>query len=183
MQVLKFGGSSVANAENIERVVNIIKQKSEDEQTIVVVSALGGMTDLLLECGTLASSGDETFKEKLQIAETRHMETVKALVPVTQQSRILSHVKTQCNELEGICNGIFLLKELSAATKDRIASYGELLSSNIIVARLTSLGIDVEWKDARDLISTDNNHTNASVDFALTNQQIADYFKRSKHAV
>lgn len=183
MQVLKFGGSSVANAENIEKVVNIIHQKSSAEKTIVVVSALGGMTDLLLECGTLASEGDEAYKDKLHIAEARHMETVKALVPVTQQSRILSHVKTQCNELEDICNGIFLLKELSAATKDRIVSYGELLSSHIIVARLASLGIDTEWKDTRDLITTDNNHTNASVDFTVTNQKITDYFIADQHAV
>src|SRR5919112_5177738 len=183
MQVLKFGGSSVANAVNIEKVVNIIQERSAGKKTIVVVSALGGITDILLNCGTIASSGDEDYKNQLHQLEARHMETVKSLVPVTQQSRILSHVKTQCNELEDICNGIFLLKELSAATKDRIASYGELLSSNIIVARLASLGIDVEWKDARELISTDNNHTNASVDFARTNVQIAEYFKQSKHTV
>ncbi|MCW3107371.1 MAG: aspartate kinase [Segetibacter sp.] len=183
MQVLKFGGSSVANAENIEKVVSIIQQKSTEGKTIVIVSALGGMTDILLECGTLASTGDETFKDKLHIAEARHMETVKALIPVTQQSRILSHVKTQCNELEDICNGIFLLKELSTATKDRIVSYGELLSSHILVARLASLGIDAEWKDARELITTDNNHTNATVDFTVTNKLVADYFKDSNHDV
>ncbi|MCW3111786.1 MAG: aspartate kinase, partial [Segetibacter sp.] len=183
MQVLKFGGSSVANAENIEKVVTIIKQKSTEAKTIVVVSALGGMTDILLECGRLASTGDETFKDKLHVAEARHMETVKALVPVTQQSRILSLVKTQCNELEDICNGIFLLKELSAATKDRIVSYGELLSSQILVARLVSLGIDAGWKDTRELITTDNNHTNATVDFSVSNEQIAAFFNDTNHAV
>ncbi|MCW3081982.1 bifunctional aspartate kinase/homoserine dehydrogenase I [Segetibacter sp.] len=183
MQVLKFGGSSVANAENIEKVVTIIQQKSTEEKTIVVVSALGGMTDLLLECGALASMGDEGYKDKLHVAEARHMETVKALVPVIQQSRILSHVKTQCNELEDICNGIFLLKELSAATKDRIVSYGELLSSHIIVARLASLNLDVEWKDARELIRTNNNHTNATVNFSASNELIAAYFKESNHIV
>jgi aspartokinase/homoserine dehydrogenase 1 len=183
MQVLKFGGSSVANAENIEKVVNIVQQKSSEEKTIVVVSALGGITDILLECGTLASFGNESFKDKLHLFETRHLETVKALIPVTQQSRILSHVKTQCNELEDLCNGIFLLKELSAATKDRIVSYGELISSHIVVARLLSLGIDAEWKDARELITTDNNHTHATVDFSTTNEKIAGYFNDSNNAV
>src|SRR3954469_18618552 len=173
MQVLKFGGSSVANAENIEKVVGIIKEKSTKDKTIVVVSALGGITDILLSCGNLASAGDEAFKEKLQVIESRHMETVKALIPVTQQSRILSHVKTQCNELEDIFNGIFLLKELSAVTKDRIVSYGELLSSQILVSRLLSLCLDAQWKDARELITTDSNHTIATVDFAITNAQIA----------
>src|SRR4051812_893997 len=183
MQVLKFGGSSVANAENIEKVVSIIQERSVNKKTVVVVSALGGITDILLECGKLAAGGDETFKDKLQLAEARHLETVKSLVPVTQQSRILSHVKTQCNELEDICNGIFLLKELSGATKDRVVSYGELLSSNILVARLLSLGIDAEWKDARELITTDNNHTNAAVDFTVSNELIAAYFNNTTHAV
>lgn len=183
MQVLKFGGSSVANAESIEKVVNIIRENLAGGKTIVVVSALGGMTDILLECATLASAGDETFKDKLHIAEARHIETVKALIPVTQQSRILSHVKTQCNELEDICSGIFLLKELSPATKDRIVSYGELLSSHIIVARLVSLGIDAVWKDSRELITTDNNHTHATVDFAVSDEIIADYFIGNIHAV
>ncbi|GEO09822.1 bifunctional aspartate kinase/homoserine dehydrogenase I [Segetibacter aerophilus] len=183
MQVLKFGGSSVANAENIEKVVSIIQHKSTEEKVIVVVSALGGMTDLLLECGMLASQGDESYKDKLHVAEARHMETVKALVPITQQSRILSHVKTQCNELEDICNGIFLLKELSAATKDRIVSYGELLSSQILVARLSSIGLDAEWKDARNLITTNNNHTNATVNFAVSNELIAAYFSNTDHGV
>jgi aspartokinase/homoserine dehydrogenase 1 len=183
MQVLKFGGSSVANAENIEKVVTIIKQRSAEKKTIVVVSALGGVTDILLDCGQLAAAGNEGFKEKLQLIEARHMETVKSLIPVTQQSRILSLVKTQCNELEDIYNGIFLLKELSAATKDRIVSYGELLSSQILVSRLVSIGIDAEWKDARDLITTDNNHTSATVDFTVTNNQITSYFSGATHGV
>lgn len=183
MQVLKFGGSSVANAENIERVVNIIRQRSAADKTVVVVSALGGMTDTLLHCGTLASNGDEAFREALHTIEWRHMETVKALIPVTQQSRILSHVKTQCNELEDIFNGIFLLNELSAATKDRIVSYGELLSSQILVSRLLSLNTDAEWKDARDLITTDSNHTAATVNFTVTNEQITKYFAENGHSV
>lgn len=183
MQVLKFGGSSVANAENIEKVVSIIQQKSINEKTIVVVSALGGITDILLECGTLAAAGNEAYKEKLHEAESRHLETIKTLIPVTQQSRILSLVKTQCNELEDICNGIFLLRELSLRTKDRIVSYGELLSSQIIIARLQSAGINAAWKDARELIVTDSNHTFAAVDYAETNIRAENYFLESHHQV
>ncbi len=183
MQVLKFGGSSVANAENIERVVNIIRQRSEGEKTIAVVSALGGITDILLNCGTMAAEGNEAYKEQLQVIEARHMETVKALIPVTLQSRILSYIKTQCNELEDIFNGIFLLKELSSATKDRIASYGELLSSHILVSRLLSLNADAEWKDARELIMTDSNHTAATVDSTFTNNQVYQYFSKNNHKI
>lgn len=183
MQVLKFGGSSVANAENIERVVNIIRQRSEGEKTIAVVSALGGITDILLNCGTMAAEGNEAYKEQLQVIEARHMETVKALIPVTLQSRILSYIKTQCNELEDIFNGIFLLNELSSATKDRIASYGELLSSHILVSRLLSLNADAEWKDARELIMTDSNHTAATVDSTFTNNQVYQYFSKNNHKI
>ncbi|MEJ7678759.1 MAG: aspartate kinase [Segetibacter sp.] len=149
----------------------------------MVVSALGGITDILLNCGTMASSGNEEYKNKLQEMEARHIETVKALIPVTQQSRILSHVKTQCNELEDIFNGIFLLKELSLSTKDRIVSYGELISSQILVSRLLSLNIDAEWKDARDIITTDSSHTAATVDFRVTNSQVYEYFSKNNHAV
>lgn len=183
MQVLKFGGSSVANAENIERVVNIIRQRSEGEKTIAVVSALGGITDILLNCGTMAAEGNEAYKEQLQVIEARHMETVKALIPVTLQSRILSYIKTHCNELEDIFNGIFLLNELSSATKDRIASYGELLSSHILVSRLLSLNADAEWKDARELIMTDSNHTAATVDSTFTNNQVYQYFSKNNHKI
>ncbi len=176
MQVLKFGGSSVANAENIDKVVAIVQTKAKAKQTIVVVSALGGITDLLLTCGAMAANGNEAYKEQLQAAEARHLDTAKALVPVTRQSRILSQVKKQCNELEDICNGIFLLRELSLVTKDRIVSYGELLSSQIIAARFESMGIATEWKDSRELIITDTNHTNAAVDFELTNRNVQQYF-------
>ena len=93
MQVLKFGGSSVANAENINKVVSIVNKAIQKERTIVVVSALGGITDTLIAAGTLASNGDEAYKEKLQLIEQRHLEAVKALVPVTKQSSVLSLVK------------------------------------------------------------------------------------------
>jgi aspartokinase/homoserine dehydrogenase 1 len=117
MKVLKFGGSSVSNADNINRVVAIVQETVKAEPVVLVVSALGGITDTLIQCGTLASAGDESYKEKLLGIEQRHLETVKALIPVAQQSSVLSWVKKRCNELEDICNGVFLLGELSARTK------------------------------------------------------------------
>jgi bifunctional aspartokinase / homoserine dehydrogenase 1 len=183
MQVLKFGGSSVKNAENISKVVTIVKEKVKEElltgqagKTVVIVSALGGITDMLLQCCKLASESDETYKEKLQEAEQRHLQTIKDLIPITQQSSILSQVKTMCNEIEDICNGIFLLRELSERTKDRVVSYGELLSSQIIAAKLKMEVGECEWKDSRELITTNSNFGSAAVDFAVTNQKIATYF-------
>jgi len=179
MQVLKFGGSSVANAENINKVVEIIKNKKADTKTVVVVSALGGITDLLLKTAALAEANDESYKTSLQEIEDKHLETVKNLIPVQQQSGVLSLVKTICNEAEDICNGIFLLRELSARTKDRIVSYGELLSSQIIAAKLNATGLVTEWKDARKIIVTDSNYGMAVVDFAATDKKTAAFFDAS----
>jgi aspartokinase/homoserine dehydrogenase 1 len=179
MQVLKFGGSSVKNAENINKVIAIVKEKIRTDKTIVVVSALGGITDLLLQCCKLAAEGNETYKEKLQEGEHRHLQTVKELIPITQQSSILSQVKTLCNEIEDICNGIFLLGELSERTKDRVVSYGEILSSQIITAKLKATLGECEWKDSRELIITNSNFGAAAVDFAITNKKIQDYFSGS----
>ena len=176
MQVLKFGGTSVANAENIQKVSAIVQQTVKKDKTIAVVSALGGITDILIQSGELASVMDESYKAKLQIVEQRHLDAVKALLPVAQQSSILSWVKKSCNEIEDICNGIFLLGELSARTKDRIVSYGELMSSKIISACLNASGITNTWKDAREIIVTDSHFGYAAVDFAATNKKISQYF-------
>lgn len=176
MQVLKFGGTSVANAENINKVVSIVSEASKKEKTIVVVSALGGVTDLLLGAATWAAEGNESYKEKLTVIEQRHLEAVKSLIPVAQQSQLLSLVKKACNEIEDICNGIFLLRELTPRSKDRIGSYGEWLSSQIITAKFKSDGLDAAWKDARELILTNSAFTAAEVDFGITNSRIKNFF-------
>lgn len=182
MRVLKFGGSSVANAENVNKIVSILHERLEKEKLIVVVSALGGITDALLSGVVLASKGDSLYKEELQKIEIRHLEMVKQLIPVTNQSRVLSMVKKHCNEIEDVCNGVFLLQELTPRTRDRIMSYGELLSSQIISAKFQSAGFENKWVDARKLISTNSHFENAVVDFEMTNQKIQDYFADSKES-
>ena len=176
MQVLKFGGTSVANAENINKVIALVRQALTKDRTILIVSALGGTTDSLIEAARSAATGDESYKEKLQQIEHRHIETVRTLLPLTGQSGVLAAVKTRCNEIEDICSGVFLLGELSARTQDKIVSYGELLSSLIIAARFDALGVPYSWKDSRDLIRTDSHFGHASVDFVRTNTHIAQYF-------
>lgn len=176
MQVLKFGGTSVANAENINKVIAIVKETVTKDKTIVVVSALGGITDLLLTAAALAAEGNELYKEKLSIIEHRHLEVVKQLIPVAQQSHLLSLVKKGCNEIEDICSGIFLLGELTARSKDRISSYGEWLSSQIISGKLIAEAIKNVWKDARELIVTNSAFNVAEVDFTATNEKINQFF-------
>jgi aspartate kinase len=176
MQVLKFGGTSVANSENIIKVVKIILSHGNDRKTVVVISAFSGITDMLHLCGTMAAAGNEEYRELLLKIEHRHLDAVRELIPIIHQSALLSNVKKCCNELEEICNGIFLLNELSSRTLDRILSYGELLSSKIVFSTVQASEKSVTWIDARELIITDANYNNARVDFELTNRHIRKYF-------
>ena len=178
MKVLKFGGSSVANAENIKKVAAIIK-KPDYQKAVIIVSALGGVTDLLIQTGSAASHGLESYKETLLQLEKRHIDTAKGLLPVTTQSSCLSSIKQQFNELEDICEGVFRLGELSARTKDRIVSFGELLSSKIIAAFFESAGLNNQWIDSRAVIKTNSNYGFATVDFELTNQLIHEKISES----
>ena len=179
MQVLKFGGSSVANPDNIKKAIDIISRKELKEKIVVVVSALGGITNQLLEAGRLAASGNEAYKEIIQTITTRHLDLVKSLLPVTDQSSTLSYVMQRCHDMDDICNGIYLLREFSHKTEDRLLSFGELLSSWIISAYLNATGKPNEWKDARDLIRTDVHFTKAIVNFQVTNQLIQNFFSSS----
>ena len=179
MQILKFGGSSVENAANISKVADIIKNSGEKGRTAVVVSALGGITDSLLKTATLAAAGDDAYKTVLEEIEKRHIEVVKEIMPVTQQSSLLSLVKKMSNDIGDICNGIFLLGELSERTKDRVISYGEILSSQILSAKLRCMSLENEWKDSRELITTDSHFGKAVVDFGITNKKIEAYFSKT----
>src|SRR5204862_7922677 len=123
----------------------------------------------------LAADGNEEYKEHLTTIEQRHLDAVKQLIPVAQQSQMLSLIKTACNEIEDICNGIFLLGELTARSKDRISSYGEWISSQIIAAKFKAEGIVNIWKDSRELIVTNSNFSAAEVDFASTNKKINEF--------
>jgi len=175
MQVLKFGGTSVANSQNIKKVKDILQFK-KGEKTVVVVSALGGVTDELLKCGILASNGDTSYKDSLQKVTERHLAVVKELLPLTNQSGVLSFVMQQFNEVEDICNGIFLLNDFTDRTKDRILSYGELVSSRIISSFLASDGLPNTWVDSRKLVRTDSLFTRATVISDKTQLNIQSFF-------
>ena len=180
MKVLKFGGSSVANAQNIKKVTDIF-QNSTYKNRVVIVSALSGVTDQMIHAGSLAASGKELYKDELIALEKKHMDTVKSLLPVTSQSSCLSTIKQYFNELEDICEGVYRLKELSARTKDSIVSFGELLSSKIISYYLQSLNVKHDWIDSREVIKTNSNFGFATVDFEITNQLIQQKIKSSSH--
>ncbi|POY39137.1 bifunctional aspartate kinase/homoserine dehydrogenase I [Solitalea longa] len=179
MKVLKFGGSSVASAENIDKVVAIVKEKSEEGKLAVFVSALSGVTDKLIAAGKAASQGNEEYKDILNEIENRHLAEVRKLVPIANQSSVLSQVKKLLNDLENTCEGVFLIGELSAKTLDRIMSKGELLSSFIISEKMKAEGLNAVLKDSRELIKTDSNFGKAAVDFETTNLRSWQYFNQA----
>ena len=178
MKVLKFGGTSVANASNIKQVKKIVAGTATTQQ-LVVVSALGGVTDLILNCLELAAKKDQNFKSFLTEIEERHVTTVKALFPLTQQSSVLGTVKSNLNELETLVEGAFLIGEKTPRLSDKVVSYGELLSSFIIATHFKTEGLSAELKNGRELIFTDNQFGKANVDFKTTNTACESYFKSS----
>jgi bifunctional aspartokinase / homoserine dehydrogenase 1 len=180
MLVMKFGGTSVGSASSIQQVRKIVKEALQKDKVILVVSAMSGTTDQLIDCGRRAASGDETYGGILQDIETRHLDTVKEIIPVQHQSYVLSFTKTYCNEMEDVFSGIFLLGELSNRTLDRIMSYGEMMSSKIIAASFELEGCNSEWKDSRSLIQTDSQYGNAMVNFTVTNSRIEELMKEGK---
>lgn len=182
MKVLKFGGTSVANSNNIKQVTRIISEQTSSKKA-VVVSALGGVTDLLLDALELASHGDLSYEATLNQIEQRHLNTVKELFPINEQSALLSHIKSNLNDLETMIQGAFLIGEKTQRLSDKVVSYGELLSSFIITHYFNSKGLNAGLKSGRELIVTDENFGNANVDFKLTNISCNDYFTNTKDSV
>ncbi len=182
MNVLKFGGSSVANATTIENVIDIVKQQSEKQPLYVVVSAMGGITDLLLQAGEEASYNNENYKNTLIEIEKIHLKAIKSLIPVISQSAIISKVKAQLNDLESLCEGVYLLSELSTKTAAVIASYGEILSSYIIVEAAKVTGVDIILKDSRELIVKTIN-SKVTIDYKETNDNIKEFADQNTHRV
>ncbi len=180
MKVLKFGGSSVGNAESIEKAVEIVKKAIAANSCVVVLSAMQGTTDALIEIGKLAESGDENFREKIAAIKAEHLAAVENLIPENQRKDIVNFIETSVGELKKIGEGVFLLRELSARTLDRIVSFGEILSTKIVAAKFDFLQIENVWTDSRELVKTNSSYGFAAVDFAKTNAKIKDYFQSSK---
>jgi len=178
MKVLKFGGTSVANSKSIKQVRHIVAN-TKASKIVVVVSALGGVTDLLLNAAEMASQQKEGYKVILLEIESRHMNAIKDLIPISSQSAILSKVKSELNTLETQVEGAYLIGEITPKLSDKIVSYGELLSSYIISEYFISQKLNALFKDSRELIKTDDAYGKAVVDFELTNTNCIKFFDKT----
>ncbi len=172
MKVIKFGGSSVADQSRILKVIDIIKNSEKGQQLVIVASAFDDITDTLEKIGNQAASGDENYHKGIEEVESFHLTLVRNMFPLNEQSKILSEVKLLLNQLDDICHGIFLLKEVFPRIHDFLLGFGERFSSLILSGLLNSNGIKTVLVNAGDIIITDENFGNAQVDFNKTFAQI-----------
>ena len=180
MQVIKFGGSSVSSTKNIENVIEIINNYKT--QTVVIFSAFQGVTDLLIEAGDLASKQDVKYLDNYNIIKDKHIEMCKSLFDIKHQSKILSYVQQNLNDLEIILEGVFSLKEFSHKSSEKISGFGELMSYYIIGELGKSRGLDFEVKDSREIITTKLlKLKNSQVDFELTTKKWNKYIIECKN--
>lgn len=169
---MKFGGTSVGSVKSILNVKQIVE--SATEPVIVVVSALGGITDKLINTSTMAAAGNANYESEYREIVRRHEEMIREVIPAGEARRSLEHqVNVLLNELKDIFQGIYLIKDLSPKTSDMIVSYGERLSS-IIAAELTG----AIWFDSREFIKTERKHSKSVLDTDLTNELVCKTFSK-----
>lgn len=181
MIVSKFGGTSVGSSENIKRVIEIVKEK--DQQNAVVVSALGGVTNLLIKASELALNNDKGFHEVVDQIEQRHFETIEGLLNHDNQTVCKAQVAKSLNQLKEILSGVALLNDLSDKTSARIVSLGEKLSSFIIYHSMLQEGMKVCLLDSAKLIKTNSDYLQAEVTFDQTYRNITKEIDKNNAVV
>jgi len=181
MKVLKFGGSSVANSENIQKVLAIVATESKNHKIAVVVSAFGKTTDKLLAAANSALVDIQITKEILETIKAVHYQIIDALI-VKNKTTVSNEVTYLFERLSSMFEGVFLLQELSNKTLGKVCSFGERLSSYIIANAAKEI-FDATHKESRELIITNDSYLNAQVNFKITNEKINSFFTENKHQV
>lgn len=169
MKVLKFGGTSVGSANSILNLKNIVE--SQDFPVVVVVSALGGVTDLLIKTARTASEGNEAYKDMLQTIVRRHHDMINDVITDGREDLILE-TDALLAELSSIYHGVYLIRDLSPKTQATIVSYGERLSSRIVARLITG----AELHDSRTFIKTERKHGRSLLDSELTRRLVVEEF-------
>ena len=173
MKVMKFGGTSVGSVNSILSVKQIVE--AVEEPVIVVVSALGGITDKLINTSQMAANGDSAYEKEYREIVNRHIEMVYTVIPAgNERTVLLDKVNELLSELKDIFQGIYLIKDLSSKTSATIVSYGERLSS-IIVASLIKGAV---WYDSRNFIKTEKKHAKHILDSELTTRLVKEAFQK-----
>ncbi len=180
MKILKFGGTSVGSVKSISTLIEILKQETASgENPVVVLSAMGGVTNLLSTMANKAAAGED-FSGYVSELENRHFDVIKALLEVHQQNPVFTRLKILFNELEDILQGIASLREITARTHDLVLSYGERCST-FLVSKIAEqhLGPTV-YGNAADFIKTDSSFGQAKVNKELTDLLIREFYEQNK---
>ena len=172
MHVLKFGGTSVGSIGSIKNVKQIVEGRKEP--LIVVVSALGGITDRLIATANKAAAGDESYHEEFQFIQQRHYDVVSGLLDGEELTMIKIFLSGILDELKNIYNGIFLIRELSPRTLCTVVSYGERISSRIIATVIEG----ATWIDSRKVVKTSKVWDKNICDFEKTNPNVVEMWEK-----
>ena len=175
MKVLKFGGTSVGSVESILNLKKIVEQAAAHQPVVVVVSALGGITDQLIATSEMACKGDESYTVAFGQMQARHHDMIGAVIgDARKRATLLGQVDTLFDELKSILFGVYLIHDLSGKTLDAIVSYGERLSSRIVATLMD----DAQWFDARDFIKTERKNGKHVLDSETTYPLVREAFAR-----
>ena len=173
MKVLKFGGTSVGSVESILSLKAIVEKEAQEQPIIVVVSALGGITDKLIATSVLAQKGDESWKDEFQAMVERHHKMIDTIITdPRKREQLFNIVDSLFEQLRSIYFGVYLIHDLSKKTQDAIVSYGERLSSNIVATLVQG----AKWYDSREFIKTMRKNHKNTLDSELTNRLVRRTF-------
>ena len=173
MKVLKFGGTSVGSVESILSLKDIVEKEAKKQPVIVVVSALGGITDKLLLTSRLALAGDERYREEFDAIVDRHHKMIDTIITDPQdRERLFNTIDALLEQLRSLYFGVYLIHDISPKTQDAILAYGERLSSNIVATLIKG----ARWFDSRNFIKTDKKLGRNSLDAELTNKLVKETF-------
>lgn len=175
MKVLKFGGTSVGSVKSIKCLKKIVEKEAKKQSIIVVVSALGGITDKLLSTAQMALNGNESYKKEFDAMVNRHHQMIDTIITDTaKRENLFNTVDALFEQLKSIYYGVYLIHDLSDKTQNAIVSYGERLSANIVANLIKNAVLF----DSRDFIKTAHKRNGKHVlDSELTNKLVCETFK------
>ena len=173
MKVLKFGGTSVGSVESILSLKEIVLKEAQEQNLVVVVSALGGITDKLIQTSRLAVEGKDEWRQEFDNMVDRHHKMIDTIITdARKRETLFNNVDSLFEQLRSIYFGVFLIHDLSAKTQDVIVSYGERLSSQIVATLIDG----AKWFDSRNFIKTEYKNGKHQLDAELTNRLVRKTF-------
>ena len=172
----------MGTVKSISNVLSIVKQRAERGPVAVIVSAMKGVTDQLVDTCDRMENASFSYKETIDVLEKKHYDVVREMLPAQQQSELITELKMLLNELEDVLQGASLVQEMTPKTRDFVMGFGERLSAKILTHLVASQGVSSEFTDARSLIVTDSRFGNARVDLPVTYNKIRSYFEAANES-